>query len=249
MQDTPAAGERLPDAARGRLALPNPSAGPAEGRVAAGPEAAPAGRSDVHVDGRPVGLLYVPRTGASRLVVLLHGAGGSAAAGLELLIGHADERQLMLFAPQSVGSTWDLIRGGYGPDVTRIQQALTRILGTYRVARPGLVIGGFSDGASYALSLGLRNGDLVDAVLAFSPGFAAGTSGTATPAADPPGCFISHGRSDRVLPIDRCSRRIVPTLRDSGYPVHYAEFAGGHEVPGTVVDEAMDWLGTTGAKR
>ncbi|HEV2088501.1 MAG TPA: hypothetical protein VGR21_09330 [Cryptosporangiaceae bacterium] len=107
-----------------------------------------------------------------------------------------------------------------------------------------LAIGGFSDGASYALSLGLINGDVFDAVLAFSPGFAAATALAASPA-----CFVSHGRSDRVLPIDRCSRRIVPTLRRLGYPVRYHEFDGGHEVPTAVVDEALEWLSTVTQQR
>jgi predicted esterase len=178
------------------------------------------------------------------MVVLLHGAGGSADDGLGLLLRQADEHRLMLYAPQSIGPSWDLIHGGYGPDVARIQQALTQLLTTYRLARSTLVIGGFSDGASYALSLGLVNGDVFDAVLAFSPGFTAPAS-----RADSPACFISHGTADRVLPVDRCSRRIVPALRRAGYPVRYHEFDGGHEVPPAVVEDAMDWLSTAVARR
>ena len=58
-------------------------------------------------------------------------------------------------------------------------------------------------GASYALSVGLTNGDLFSDILAFSPGFMA-------PAVrhGAPNIFISHGTQDTVLPIDRCSRRI-----------------------------------------
>ncbi len=36
-----------------------------------------------------------------------------------------------------------------------------------------LAVGGFSAGASYALSIGLANGDLFGHVLAFPPGFMA----------------------------------------------------------------------------
>lgn len=223
------------DATRGRLRLP--PAGAATATV-------PPGRSTVHVDGRPVGLWYVPRSTARRLVILLHGAGGSAQDGMRLLQGHADEHRLMLFAPQSVGPTWDLITGGYGPDVRRIQQALYRILGGQPTAVPTLAIGGFSDGASYALSLGLNNGDVFDAVLAFSPGFAAPTG-----QADSPAFFVSHGRSDRVLPIERCSRRLVPALRQAGHRVHYHEFDGGHVVPAPVLTEALDWLSDLGTNR
>ena len=215
-------------AARGRLRLP---------QARSGAVTVPPGRSTVHVDGAPIGLWYVPRTGADRLAILLHGAGGTAQEALRLLLPHADERRLMLFAPQSLGPTWDMIGGGYGPDVARIQRAVDSILGMHRVAIPTLTIGGFSDGASYAMSLGLTNGDVCDAVLAFSPGFAAPTGHAGNPA-----FFVSHGRADRVLPIGRCSRRLVPALQQAGYHVHYSEFDGGHEVPPPVVAEAVDWL-------
>jgi predicted esterase len=216
------------EATRGRLRLP--PAGPPG-------SAPPPGLGEISVDGGFAGLRYVPATGARRLVVLLHGAGGTAEAGLKLLLPYADEHHLMLYAPQSAAATWDVITGGYGPDVHRLQQALDRIYAAHPpfAARP--VLGGFSDGGSYALSLGLINGDVCDAVLAFSPGFAAPTT-----QADHPAFFVSHGRADTVLPIDRCSRRIVRTLEKMGYPVRYHEFDGGHVVPGPVVAEALGWL-------
>jgi predicted esterase len=222
------------DATRGRLRLPPPG-------TAAPP---PAGRSEILLDGRPAGLRYVPATGARRLVVLLHGAGGTADAGLNLLRSHADEHRLMLYAPQSAAPTWDVITGGYGPDVHRIQRALDEIhRGQPAFAEPP-VIGGFSDGGSYALSLGLTNGDVFDAVLAFSPGFASPTA-----QADHPAFFVSHGRADAVLPIDRCSRRIVRALRALDHPVHYHEFDGGHTVPAEVIADALRWLADRPAGR
>src|SRR3712207_7969114 len=47
---------------------------------------------------------------------------------------------------------------------------------------------------------------------------------------------------DAVLPIDRCSRRIVPALEDEGYDVTYREFDGGHEMPRDVREGAALWL-------
>ncbi|MET8908142.1 phospholipase [Micromonospora sp. NPDC004551] len=187
--------------------------------------------------GGPPALRHVPAGGSGpyRIVVLLHGAGGSARQGLDLLQPLADAHRLLLLAPQALASTWDLIAEGYGPDVARIDALLAATLRAYPVA--GLTLGGFSDGASYALSLGLTNGDLIDAVLAFSPGFAAPlvTHGR-------PRVFVSHGTDDRVLPIDVCSRRLVPRLHTLGYAAEYAEFTGGHEVPAEIRRRAVDWL-------
>jgi predicted esterase len=183
-------------------------------------------------------LTYVPEPADERpyrLALLLHGAGGSAQQGLRLLLPVARQRRLLLVAPQSTAASWDVIHSGFGPDVRRIERVLAEILAAYPV--DSMVIGGFSDGASYALTMGLTNGDLFDAVLAFSPGFAAPmvTHGR-------PRLFVSHGTADRVLPIDRCSRRLVPRLTRMGYPVTYEEFPGGHEVPADLVERAVDWL-------
>ncbi len=55
---------------------------------------------------------------------------------------------------------------------------------------------------------------------------------------DTPRFFVSPGTSDRVLPIVRCSRRIVPQLERAGYEVIYREFDGGHTVRPEVAPEA-----------
>mgnify|MGYP001434129551 FL=1 len=129
-----------------------------------------------------------------------------------------------------------MIVDGYGPDVSRIDAALGEVFERFAVAPAGVAATGFSDGASYALSLGVTNGDLFDAVLAFSPGFMAPLVRHGRPR-----IFVSHGTADRVLPVNTCSRRLVPELERVGYPVSYREFTGGHEVPPAVVAEAIRW--------
>jgi poly(3-hydroxybutyrate) depolymerase len=211
----------------GRLSPPPPPAGRAAGR--------PPGLLDLAALGTDVpGTLYAP-PGADRAVLLLHGAGGSARGALELLLPVAREQRLLLVAPESTAATWDLIVGGFGPDVRRADAALHAVRTHFPVA--DLMVGGFSDGASYALSLGLTNGDVFSAVLAFSPGFAA----PLTVHGRPP-VYVAHGTGDRVLPIAACSRRLVPRLRSLGYDVTYDEFDGGHEVPTAVVRRAVAWL-------
>lgn len=170
-------------------------------------------------------------------VLSLHGAGGNAEGGLYPLREPADEAGLILLAPASTGPTWDVVRGGFGPDVELIDQALAAAFARCAVDPARLAIGGFSDGASYALSLGLTNGDLFRQVLAFSPGFLApaGQQGE-------PRIFVSHGVRDEVLPIEVCSRRLVPLLERAGYDVTYREFDGPHTVPPAIARQALGWF-------
>jgi len=188
--------------------------------------------------GRP-GLVFVPRDAARErrvpLVVTLHGAGGNARSGLALLREVADEAGVALLAPSSRGRTWDVVLGGYGRDVAMLDALLRRVSTRLAVDPARVGIAGFSDGASYALSLGLTNGDLFSGVVAFSPGFSAETRRRGRPV-----IFQSHGVEDEVLPIDRTSRRLVPRLREAGYRVTYREFGGGHIVPPDIARDALD---------
>ena len=170
------------------------------------------------------------------LLVLLHGAGGSAAGILRRLGSAADAAGIAVLAPDSRDDTWDAIRGGFGPDVRFLSRALDRVFESVSIDPARIAIGGFSDGATYALSIGLANGDLFRRLLAFSPGFIVGDRLQGTPK-----IFVSHGTGDRVLPIDRCSRVLVPALKKRGYDVIYREFDGGHEVPAEIAAEGMKW--------
>jgi phospholipase/carboxylesterase len=140
-------------------------------------------------------------------------------------------------APDSRAASWDVLRGGYGPDVAFIDRALDQTFRRYAVDPTRLAIEGFSDGASCALSLGIMNGALFSHILAFSPGFAAPNRREARPR-----IFVSHGTGDTMLPIDLCSRMLVPMLRDAGYNVSYHEFDGPHAVPPEILGLALAWF-------
>ena len=144
---------------------------------------------------------------------------------------------MILLSPSSRGRTWDVLLGGFGPDVEVIDSALTRVFERCPVDPSRLAVGGFSDGASYALSVGLTNGDLFTHVIALSPGFAAPTELRGSPR-----LFVSHGVGDRVLPIRSTSRRVVPIMERQGYDVRYEEFDGGHAVPPRIAREAVHWF-------
>ena len=178
-----------------------------------------------------------PPTGApAPLLLMLHGAGGDARGALSHVESCPAAADAVVLAPCSRAATWDMIAGRWGPDVDAIAAALRAVSAGWRIDPARVAIAGFSDGASYALSLGLANGELFGAVLAFSPGFASPPR-----IAGMPRVFVSHGDADQVLPIARCSRRIVPRLQAAGYTVRYREFKGGHVVPARLADEAVGW--------
>ena len=171
------------------------------------------------------------------LVVSFHGASGRGRRGIQRLLPLADDAGLLLLAPDSRGYTWDVITDDFGPDVAFVDEALAWTFQRCAVNPELIAAEGFSDGASYALSLGLTNGDLFTHAIAFSPGFLVPAELQGEPR-----IFISHGVRDEILPIDRCSRRIVPRLRERGYRVEYVEFDGTHEVPADITRQAVNWL-------
>ena len=182
-----------------------------------------------------------PAAGAGKvpLLVFLHGATQSGEGMLRRIGPAADQAGVAVVAPDSRGTTWDAIRDGFGDDVRFLNRTLEHVFARLAVDPARVALGGFSDGASYAISLGLANGDLFPRIAAFSPGFVI--------SAEPhgrPRFFVSHGTADQILPIDQCSRVIVPRLKSLGYDVTFREFEGRHEMPPDVASEGLRWLAT-----
>ena len=168
------------------------------------------------------------------VVLALHGAGSSRR---QPTLAFADSLGVIIVAPDSRGGTWDVLRGGFGFDVLFIGDALRQTFGQYNVDTTHIAIAGFSDGASYALSLGQMNGDLFSSIMAFSPGFQ-----RVIKAYGHPRIYVAHGTRDEILNIDRTSRVMVPQLEALGYTVDYREFDGPHSWSPDVVREAVVWF-------
>jgi predicted esterase len=188
------------------------------------------------------GLLYVPTSYkpavAAPIALLLHGAGRASNELVTPMRAYADNVGLVLLAVDSRGGTWDAIRGGvFFDDVQFIERAFAFAIDRVRVDPARVRVAGFSDGGSYALSLGLINGDLFRRVAAFSPGFVIDG-----PRNGKPKFFMTHGTRDTILPIDQTSRQIVPALEQLGYDVQYSEFDGGHGVTEELLEQATTWL-------
>ncbi|MEM7414640.1 MAG: hypothetical protein AAF389_04025 [Gemmatimonadota bacterium] len=198
------------------------------------------GESVLGLGGLSDGILYVPdsydEASAWPLLVALHGATGRANNWRELF-DTCDELGIVLLAIDSQSRTWDRVGGFFGPDVQFIDRALVHTFDRINVDTNRMCLMGFSDGASYALSLGPNNGDLFSHLIAFSPGHTAPTAdliGT-------PEVFVSHGTQDGILFASVTRDQIVPQLRTAGYDVTYVEFEGGHVLPGTIAEQAWSW--------
>jgi len=175
-------------------------------------------------------------TAAIPLVVMLHGAGGGQTA-LDQVIALGQQLGFAVLIPRSRGNTWDLALGGFGPDVVIINKALAETFKKVKVDPARVALAGFSDGASYALSLGTANGDLFTHLIAFAPGFLSAVQRRGKPT-----IFIAHGREDGVLPFENTQNNIVPFLRGIGYSVRFDPFTGGHRVDPVSADSAFHWL-------
>jgi phospholipase/carboxylesterase len=119
-----------------------------------------------------------------------------------------------------------------------INRALEEAFARCAIDRSRIAIGGFSDGESYALSLGLANGDVFSYIIAFSPGFIVRAQARGITA-----WYILP----TVYQITSCqlastSRIFVSSLRKNGYNVEFHEFSGGHHVSRQVADHTMSWL-------
>ena len=171
------------------------------------------------------------------LVVALHGSGGTPDAAIEAFGGAWRIPGLVFVAPASKGPTWSVVTGGLDVDLESVDQAVAETWARCGLAHDRLALGGFSDGATYALTLGVANGDLFPAIIALSPGGILAETRRGRPRV-----FVSHGTDDEVLPIAGASDTIVPVLRQAGLDVTYRRFRGGHEVPSTTSAAAVRWF-------
>jgi predicted esterase len=171
------------------------------------------------------------------LVTLFHGGGGSPTKILPMLEEHALKRGFLLLAPQSIFPTWDLVIGGHGPDRQRLDEALAEVSSRFLLDPTRFVFAGHSDGGSYALSTGLANGRIVTHLVISSAGFMSVHRQEGAPR-----IFISHGRQDEQIPIDRSGRVHSTKLREAGYDVDYVEYDGPHRWQPPVVEKAMGFV-------
>jgi phospholipase/carboxylesterase len=227
-------------APRGTAAEPSDELGRLETRHSPATEPTPPGTYPLGLRRARDGVLYLPpqyrHDTPIPLVLLLHGAGGTGAGAAQRFRAYADDLGIAFVAPDSAAVSWDR-NDRLASDVKFIDRALAVAFRRIKTTPERLRIGGFSDGASYSLSVGLTNGDLFARILALSPGFC----GPALPRGKPQ-LYFTHGTRDEILPIDITSRKIVPMLQRAGYAVEFHEFDGRHETPAAICRPAFEWL-------
>ncbi|GAA5021218.1 alpha/beta hydrolase [Streptomyces siamensis] len=186
-------------------------------------------------------LLYVPDRLPTRprpLLVAFHHAGGAPTDVVALLRREAERRGVLLLAPAAARQTWDAVRSGvYGRDVAALRHALTTVRIHFPIDPDRIAVAGYRDGASYALGLGLANGNLFTRILAYSPDRI------------PPGCrtgrptvFISYEQHNAPSSATTAGRRIVAALENDGYHVDHIEHPGGRSTPADVVRTSAELL-------
>jgi predicted esterase len=177
------------------------------------------------------------------LLIILHGAGRYPPGFLQKMEPLADKLGVILIAPHSLDRTWDLIvnmrteeQPWQGLDAHRLDQSLADLFKRSAVDPAHVVLLGFSDGASYALSLGLANPKLFTTVIALSPGMLAPLRRFDREQR----VFIAHGRSDHVLPF-LATRDIADALRRGGANVRFRPFDGDHQIDPESLTEGLEW--------
>ncbi len=184
--------------------------------------------------------LHVPPTyrvdEALPLVVAFHGGGGRGSDWVQYP-ARTDAARMIFLAPESARSTWDALITDFGEDVAFTNVAIAETIDRCNVDVNRVALMGFSDGASYALALGLANGDRVRSVIAHSAGAYLDPSRRGSPS-----FFFSHGDDDPIFAAAETSGFFVELLRKFGMSVEYVQFSGGHEIPAAIQDQAVAWL-------
>src|SRR4030095_8112452 len=114
------------------------------------------GQVNLGLDRERDAILQLPKNSGSSplpLLVMLHGATKSAEDMFWYLGSTHEEAGVAVLAPHSRDYTWDAIGGSFGPDIDFLNRALERVFDTVAIDPARLAVGGFSDGATYGLSL------------------------------------------------------------------------------------------------
>jgi len=194
------------------------------------------------------GVLYIPSSYDFKkhipLLVFFHGAGGGVSS-LKKFYRDAENFGIAVLLIESRERTWDIIftrtqkgLGEFNRDAKFLDKALRYTFNRCLIDYKKIALGGFSDGASYALSLGALNGELFTHIIAVAPGFIKHSNSFI----GKPKIYITHGREDKALSIQYSQQRTVPYLKEKNYDVTYVEHNEGHLINSEIVEKFLNWF-------
>jgi phospholipase/carboxylesterase len=214
--------------------------------VPGGGEPAPAGTGRI-THGEQLAWVVTPAAidpaRAYPLVVVLHGAGRQDELIVRGLQAERVRTEAIFVVPRSLGMTWDLIAGGDGADLRFLDGVLHSLYRRYRVDAARQAIAGFSDGASYALAVGLSNPRLIGAVMGWAAGFLAIDGASLRPDDPKPRVLLEYGTHDQLFPFEQVALPMREALERLGYPLEFRVDEGGIHWPRPdFLRDALDWF-------
>jgi len=222
-----------------RLALRHQTPEPRE-------EASPTGRVRVERGSSRAVLLTPERIDPERrypLVTVLDGAGHREEMLAEAYREEPAARDALFLIPWSHHPTWDLIAANDRPDLDFLEWAYDLIYRRYPVDPDRQALIGYSDGASYALSVGLSNPRIFRAVMGWAAGFFVLDEASISAEDPKPSVLLECGTHDQLFPFERVAIPMREKLERMGYAVSFRVDEGGRHWPsGDFQPEALDWF-------
>ncbi|MEX2207459.1 MAG: hypothetical protein WEF50_14615 [Myxococcota bacterium] len=177
------------------------------------------------------------------LVTVLHGAGRQDEMLVKACRDEPETRDALFLVPRSLLPTWDLIASPERPDLDFLEYAYDLIYRRYPVDAGRQALLGYSDGASYALSVGLSNPHLFRAVMGWAAGFIALDRTFNLDGDRKPLVLLEYGTHDPLFPFERVAIPMRENLRKAGYTVEFRVDQGGKHWPSPdFLPEALDWF-------
>jgi len=181
------------------------------------------------------------------LVTILHGAGRQDELLVKACRDAPEKHEALFLIPRSVHPTWDLIACDDRPDLDFLTFAYDLIYRRYPIDPERQALVGYSDGASYALSVGLSNPHIFRAVMAWAAGFLALDTGQLSADDPKPELLLEYGTHDELFPFEQVAEPMRESLEKLGYRVEFRADQGGRHWPsGDFQPDALDWFFSEG---
>lgn len=181
------------------------------------------------------------------LFTVLHGAGRQDEMLAKAYRDEPEKRRAFFLIPRSALPTWDLIASRERPDLDFLEYAYDLVYRRYPIDPLQQAMIGYSDGASYALSVGLCNSTMFSALMVWAAGFLVLDEPTAErfglEIPEPrPRIYLEYGTHDELFDFETVALPMRANLEKAGFDVTFSVDEGGRHWPsGSFHREALDW--------